>query len=114
MRPGAGSYEAWRCGTAARIGIVGESSGGHVTVEPPVMCRVDKCKRRAAASVAREHVPGPIQLCAIHTEGFPHERRRERWTATGGAPIPARIGFDPRLQRGQLPAMAGRGAVEWL
>jgi hypothetical protein len=59
MRPGAGSYEAWRCGTAARIGIVGESSGGHVTVEPPVMRRVYTCERRAVASVLREHLPGP-------------------------------------------------------
>lgn len=34
------------------------------------MCRVAECTRRAAVSVGREDVPGPIRLCATHTEGF--------------------------------------------
>lgn len=41
-----------------------------MTVGVPVMCRVDGCGLRAVASVVREDLPGPIQLCATHTEDF--------------------------------------------
>jgi hypothetical protein len=33
-------------------------------------CRVDECDRRAAATIVRESLPGPLPLCAIHTEDF--------------------------------------------
>ncbi len=33
-------------------------------------CRVDDCHRWAAASIVRDHLPGPIRLCATHTEAF--------------------------------------------
>jgi hypothetical protein len=33
-------------------------------------CRVDECDRRAAASIVRDHLPGPLPLCLIHTEDF--------------------------------------------
>lgn len=41
-----------------------------MTTDPALICRVDDCERRAVASVAREDLPGPIQLCATHTEDF--------------------------------------------
>ena len=62
------------------MGIVGGSPGGEMTVETPVMCRVDECERRAAASVVRTDLPGPIQLCATHTEDF--RMRGSAWTVT--------------------------------
>lgn len=54
-----------------------------MTVELPVMCRVDGCGRRAAASVVREDLPGPIQLCATHTEDF--RMNGAAWTVTWSA-----------------------------
>jgi hypothetical protein len=51
-----------------------------VTVESPVICRVDGCERRAAASVVGEDLPGPIQLCATHTEDF--RMNGAAWTVT--------------------------------
>jgi hypothetical protein len=33
-------------------------------------CRVDECDRRAAASIVRDHLPGPLPLCLVHTEDF--------------------------------------------
>ncbi|HWE54851.1 MAG TPA: hypothetical protein VG435_05030 [Acidimicrobiales bacterium] len=33
-------------------------------------CRVEDCDRRAAVSVVRDDLPGPIRLCATHTEDF--------------------------------------------
>lgn len=47
------------------------------------MCRVDGCGRRAAASVVREDLPGPIQLCATHTEDF--RMNGAAWTVTWSA-----------------------------
>ena len=47
------------------------------------MCRVDGCVRRAAASVVREDLPGPIQLCATHTEDF--RMNGAAWTVTWSA-----------------------------
>jgi hypothetical protein len=39
-------------------------------MNPSDKCRVDDCERRAAASVMRDTLPGPLPLCAIHTEDF--------------------------------------------
>jgi hypothetical protein len=33
-------------------------------------CRVDGCDRNAASSMIRESLPGPLRLCAAHTEEF--------------------------------------------
>ncbi len=33
-------------------------------------CRVDGCDRNAAASMIRDTLPGPLPLCATHTEDF--------------------------------------------
>jgi hypothetical protein len=33
-------------------------------------CRVNDCHRWAAASIVRDHLPGPLRLCATHTEAF--------------------------------------------
>jgi hypothetical protein len=39
-------------------------------MKPSDKCRVDDCDRRAAASMIRDTLPGPLPLCAIHTEDF--------------------------------------------
>jgi len=39
-------------------------------MNPSGKCRVDDCDRRAAASVIRDSLPGPLPLCATHTEDF--------------------------------------------
>ena len=39
-------------------------------MNPSDKCRVDDCDRRAAATVIRDTFPGPLPLCAIHTEDF--------------------------------------------
>lgn len=51
-----------------------------MTFESPVMCGVNGCGRRAAASVVREDLPGPIRLCATHTEDF--RMNGVAWTIT--------------------------------
>jgi hypothetical protein len=33
-------------------------------------CRVNDCHRWAAASIVRDHLPGPLRLCATHTEAY--------------------------------------------
>ena len=33
-------------------------------------CRVDGCDRNAASSMIRESLPGPLRLCATHTEDY--------------------------------------------
>ena len=55
-----------------------------MTADSPVMCQVDGCERRAAASVAvGADLPGPIQLCATHTEDF--RMNGTAWTVTWSA-----------------------------
>lgn len=39
-------------------------------MNPSDKCRVDDCDRRAAASIIRDNFPGPLPLCATHTEDF--------------------------------------------
>jgi hypothetical protein len=36
----------------------------------PDKCWVDGCARHAAATIVREDLPGPLRLCATHTEQF--------------------------------------------
>jgi hypothetical protein len=39
-------------------------------MNPSDRCRVDDCDRRAAASMIRDTLPGPLHLCATHTEDY--------------------------------------------
>jgi hypothetical protein len=39
-------------------------------MNPSDRCRVDDCDRRAAASMIRDTLPGPLPLCATHTEDY--------------------------------------------
>jgi hypothetical protein len=41
-----------------------------MAMKAPDQCRVDGCDRAAAASVARDDLPGPLRLCATHLEDF--------------------------------------------
>jgi hypothetical protein len=36
----------------------------------PDNCQVDGCARHAAATIVRENLPGPLRLCATHTEQY--------------------------------------------
>jgi hypothetical protein len=39
-------------------------------MNPSDKCRVDDCDAHVAASVIRDTLPGPLRLCALHTEDF--------------------------------------------
>ena len=92
-----------------------------MTVESPVMCRVDMCERRAAASVVREDLPGPIQLCATHTEDF--RMNGAAWTVTWspGATLPISVRAAPAAPVGRNswgaasgpPVSRLRGWAKW-
>jgi hypothetical protein len=43
-------------------------------------CFVGECDRRSAASVTRHDLPGPLRLCATHTEQF--RQSSESWGIT--------------------------------
>jgi hypothetical protein len=49
-------------------------------MNPSEKCRVDDCDRRAAASMIRETLPGPLPLCATHSEDF--RMNSPDWTVT--------------------------------
>ncbi len=66
------------------------------------MCRVDGCGRRAA-SVVRDELPGPIQLCATHTEDF--RMNGAAWTVTWNAD-----GSRPISVQAAPPALVGRSS----
>ena len=68
------------------------------------MCRVEGCSRRAAASVVREDLPGPIQLCATHTEDF--RMNGAAWTVTWSA-----AGSRPLTVRAAPAAPVGRSSL---
>ncbi|MDQ6617754.1 MAG: hypothetical protein M3083_24130 [Actinomycetota bacterium] len=54
-------------------------------------CFVSDCDRGAAASVSRPDLPGPLRLCATHTEQF--RQSSDDWGITwaSGAPAPASV-----------------------
>jgi hypothetical protein len=54
-------------------------------------CFVTECTRGALASVTRPDLPGPLRLCATHTEQF--RQSSEGWAITWppGAPAPASV-----------------------
>ena len=39
-------------------------------------CHVNDCHRWAAASIVHDHLPGPLRLCATHTEAFRQDKSR--------------------------------------
>lgn len=82
-----------------------------MTVEPPVTCRVDGCGRRAAAAVVREDLPGPIQLCATHTEDF--RMNGAAWTVTwsGGDSGPVSVQPAPAAPVGRSSLDTARAPV---
>lgn len=71
------------------------------------MCWVDECDRRAAASVARDDWPGPLQLCARHTEDS--RLNGERWTVTWDsvAATPSVVRPAPLAAVGREPSGSG-------
>jgi len=54
----------------------------------PEVCYVDYCDRRAVASLTREDLPGPLPLCATHTEDFRMNGARWKitWERSSAAP----------------------------
>ena len=54
-------------------------------------CFVTDCTRGALASVTRPDLPGPLRLCATHTEQF--RQSSEGWAITwaSGAPEPTAV-----------------------
>lgn len=69
------------------------------------MCRVDGCGRRAAVSVVRDDLPGPIRLCATHTEDFRMNGARWSftWDSVAGVPASVRAAPLPPVGRGPSP-----------
>ncbi len=72
------------------------------------MCRVDGCGRRAAASVVREDLPGPIQMCATHTEDFRMNGAAwtVTWSAGGSCPISVQAAPSAPVGRSTLAVAA--------
>ena len=75
------------------------------------MCRVDGCWRRAVASVVREDLPGPIQLCATHTEDF--RMNGAAWTVTwsAGGSHPVSVQAAPAAPVGRSSFATASGPV---
>jgi hypothetical protein len=66
-------------------------------------CRVDLCDRRAAASIIRDNLPGPLPLCATHTEDF-------RMNGAGWIVTWDRTSAEPKSVKVAEPPAVGRGA----
>jgi hypothetical protein len=64
-------------------------------------CRVNDCHRWAAASIVRDHLPGPLRLCATHTEAF-------RQNNTGWDVVWERTSPEPTSVRAPAAASVGR------
>ncbi len=88
-----------------------------MTIQSPVMCQVDDCDRQAAASVRREDLPGPIQLCFTHTEDFRMNGAawKVSWGSAESGPISVRAA--PVAAVGRSPAASvespAPGAAAW-
>jgi hypothetical protein len=54
-------------------------------------CRVSECDRYSAASVLRDDFPGPLPLCATHTEDFRQNGAGWKIDWERGAPEPTSI-----------------------
>jgi len=78
-------------------------------------CRVDDCDRRAAASMIRENLPGPLPLCAAHTEDYRLNGSEWNiaWEQARPEPTSVSIGATAEVGRGttasdQVPAAVPR------
>jgi hypothetical protein len=67
-------------------------------------CRVNDCHRWAAASIVRDHLPGPLRLCATHTEAF-------RQDNAGWDVVWERTSAEPTSVRAPTSASVGRTAA---
>jgi hypothetical protein len=91
-----------------------------LTIELPERCRVDDCERAAVVSVVRDDLPGPIRLCATHTEDF--RMNGARWTVTWslGATAPVSVRPAPSVPVGRsddaasVPVLPGTPRRGWL
>ena len=68
-------------------------------------CRVDGCARHAAATIVGENLPGPLRLCATHTEQF--RQNSAAWSIIWERTTP-----EPTLVRAPDPAKVGRQVSE--
>ena len=80
----------------------------------PVTCVVDDCDRRAAASVQRDDLPGPMQLCFTHTEDFRMNKAAWAitWVASEPSPTSVKAAPVPSVGRGVDAPGAVTGASE--
>jgi hypothetical protein len=69
-------------------------------------CRVDDCDRNAAVSIVRDHLPGPLPLCATHTEDFRmnSEGWNIVWDQTSPEPTSVKVGVPATVGRSGAPA----------
>jgi hypothetical protein len=73
-------------------------------MNPPDKCRVDGCDRRAAAAIVQDSFPGPLPLCATHTEDF--RMNSAGWTVTWESTL-----AEPTSVKAAAPAAVGRSAA---
>ena len=72
-------------------------------MNPSDKCRVDGCDRRAAAAIVLDTLPGPLPLCATHTEDF--RMNGAGWTVTWDRTL-----AEPTSVNAAAPTAVGRGA----
>ena len=89
----------------------------------PDNCWVDGCVRHAAATIAQEDLPGPLRLCAAHTEQF--RQNGAAWTiiwerttpepSLVRAPDAAKVGRPDELQSGEITErpLESRRLLRW-
>ena len=68
-------------------------------------CRVDDCDRQAAATMIRDTLPGPLRLCATHTEDF--RMNSDGWTVAW-----EKASAEPTSVKTAGAASVGRGAAD--
>jgi hypothetical protein len=72
-------------------------------MNPSDKCRVDGCDRRAAAAIVQDSLPGPLPLCATHTEDF-------RMNSAGWTVKWERTLAEPTSVQAAPPTAVGRSA----
>ncbi|MDE3203585.1 MAG: hypothetical protein KGQ66_05120 [Acidobacteriota bacterium] len=77
-----------------------------MTDQAPSGCQVDGCDRRAAASLRRDDLPGPVRLCFTHTEDF--RMNGPAWTVIWGSSEhgPVSVVPAPAAAVGRAPGVA--------
>ncbi len=74
-------------------------------MDPLDKCRVDGCDRRAAAAIVQDRLPGPLRLCATHTEDF--RMNGAGWTVTWERTV-----AEPTSVKAAAPTAVGRSAPD--